>query len=68
MVLDRFDFDKDMKIVNVLGISRLAGYMAKGRMIKRAVGQGIGLHSQEEVMSILREDLLALSTYLGLHF
>ena len=58
-------FDKDRKIADQLGISWYMGYVASQAMTKRAIGQGMGVHTQDEVYAILREDLTALSTFLG---
>ena len=65
LVLDRWTFDKDRKMADQLGLSWYNGYVSSQAMTKRAIGQGMGVHTQDEVYAILREDLTALSTFLG---
>lgn len=65
LVLDRWVYDKDMKVLSFFKVSRLLRYMVSRNCKKMAHGQGMGRHSVDEVYHILDLDLKALSDFLG---
>ena len=65
-MLDRWVYDKEVKVLSFFSVPRFLRYMVTRKCQKMAHAQGMGRHSPEEVYHILDLDLKALSDFLGI--
>ena len=63
--LDRWTYDSEQKVVSINNIPKIQGFLFRRTFANEAHGHGIGRHTQDEVYQIMREDLNALSIFLG---
>ncbi|XP_033732760.1 failed axon connections homolog [Pecten maximus] len=65
LVLDRWLYDKTNGTAKTFGIPSIMRWLPRSRFVGMAKKQGIGRHSKAEVEQILRNDVNAISCYLG---
>ena len=66
VVLDRWLYDENKTIFELLKIPKFAAWLVRKLLIsKQTHAQGMGRHSEEEVVHIARLDLEAISNYIG---
>ena len=63
--MDRWFYDDDKSAHKFLGIPKIMWWLVHRFASKQTYAQGIGRHSEEEVIHITRLDLEAISNYLG---
>ncbi|CAI9720807.1 Hypothetical predicted protein [Octopus vulgaris] len=65
LLLSRWKYERKPKFFQALKVNVVFTYLITKSLMRKSSGHGIGLHTWEEIKSIAKKDLTALSDFLG---